>query len=148
VEERPSVEIPIHDGNGQGPDGPHNLESNWFCADDLVRGMAAVMFGPTRRRRHFEELLGWCSFTNQCRLRDGLRELTAFEAGHPGYVVLNKPGWWEPDLANVEMGYVYDVERGAHYVVGMYYHGPMSESEKGMAEASRGLFRWIRSSDF
>lgn len=149
LQPRPAVEIPLHDGNGEGGgQGIHNLESNWWCSDDLVRAMAAIMFGPTRRRRHFEDLVGWCSFTNQCRIREGLRELTAQKSTHPSFVVLNKPGWWEPDLANVEMGYVYDVERSAHYVVGIYFHGTMAQSEPGMREAARELFRWVSTTDF
>jgi hypothetical protein len=140
---RPGVDIPIHDCNGHTD--RHNPESNWYCTDDLVRTMAAVLWGPTRGCRFFNELTTWMGFTNQCRLRDGLRELTASDPSHPAFVILNKPGWWEPDHANVEMGYVYDNQQRRHYLVGLYYHGPFTESERAMPEACLALFKWLRS---
>lgn len=143
---RPAVDIPAHDGNGPGEAHKHNLESNWWCTDDLVRAMAAILFGPTRRTAYFPDLLGWCGCTNQCRLRDGLRKVTAGDPGYPQFVILNKPGWWPDDFANVEMGYVYDVQRDEHYLVGLYYHGTFEASEVEMPMVCRKLFEWLRSS--
>lgn len=155
---RPPADVPFHDGNAgkvwgvRGPRGfsaaqpasTDNVQSNWWCTDDLVRALAAIMFSPTRRTRHFAEVMGWASFTNQNRLRDGLRALTASHPRHPPFVTVNKPGWWPPDGVNVEMGYVYDVEQDRHYLVGMYYQGEFQASAVGMARATRLLFEWLR----
>jgi hypothetical protein len=138
--ERPAAEIPFHDNNVPGS---AEGQSNWWSTNDLVRATYAILFGPTRRTRYFPMLTTWAGMTNQCRVRDGLREVTGGDAGHPGFVILNKPGWWPDDSSNVEMTYVYDMAGESHYLVGMYYHGTLEDSAAGMAEASRRIFRWL-----
>jgi hypothetical protein len=139
---RPAVDVPIHDGNGFDF---HNPESNWACTDDLVRLMAAILFGPTRLRRYFPQLTGWCGMTNQCFPRQGLRQLTALDPAHPGFVILNKPGWWEPDQANVDISYVYDCSSKAHYLLGLYFHGTMQMAESRIPVVTQQLFGLLRS---
>ncbi len=137
ISPRPAVPIPLHDGNGLAI---HNPESNWACTDDLVRIFAAILFGPTRRCRYFRELIGWCGMTNRCHVRQGLRRLTAGHADHPGFVILNKPGWWEPDLANIDLAYIHDCRAGTHYLLAIYFHGTVLQAEQTVPSISYEIF--------
>jgi hypothetical protein len=134
---RPPATIPLHDGNGLAM---HNRESNWACTDDLVRIFAAILFGPTRRSRYFRELTGWLGMTNRCHIRQGLRRLTAEHPDHPGFVILNKPGWWEPDLANIDMAYIYDCHTGSHYLLAVYFHGTVLQADQKVPSVSYEIF--------
>jgi hypothetical protein len=136
--------IPFHDGNGQ-PN--QNVESNWACTDDLVRAMAAILFGPTRNSRYFSDLTGWCGMTNRCHVREGLRKVTAELADHPPFVNLNKPGWWPDDRVNVDFGYIYDVSHSAHYLYAVYYDGTEESARAGIANAAYQIFTSIHSVD-
>jgi hypothetical protein len=137
---RPAPVIPFHDGNGQAN---QNLESNWACTDDLVRAMAAILFGPTRNSRYFSQLTGWCGMTNRCFFRDGLRKITAEASHHPAFVILNKPGWWPDDGVNVDFGYIYDVSQSAHYLYAAYYHGTEESAGAGLSKAALQIFNHI-----
>lgn len=145
---RPAADIPLHDCNGQpggggGEGGGHRPESNWWCTDDLVRAGAAVWFGAEyRNTRYFDQLTTWCGFTNQCRVREGARMLTQEDGG--GWVVLNKPGWWEPDLSNVEVAYAYDAAHGGHYLIGLYWHGKFDQSALEMPKVMKAVLGWAR----
>ncbi len=136
---RPAPDIPLNaDPNPEG-----NPESNWFTTDDLVRCAAAMMMGPTRDRPHFDELCAHLGYTNQGFIRDGLAKLTAQRDDRPAFVTLNKPGWWPGDGANVDLAYVYDVNRREHYLIGLYVQGTLEEAKAVMAEASRAVFAAI-----
>ncbi len=138
---RPPAEIPLNDDDRPAPIG--NPEANWFTTDDLVRVLAATLSGQNRQRTYFAEVAQWLSATDQCFARDGLVKLTGRLAGSPGFVVLNKPGWWPPDGANVDALYVYDVQQGEHYVLGVYVQGTEDDAKKYMSEAAEKLFAAI-----
>jgi hypothetical protein len=141
---RPTAIIPLHDGNHQAN---QNLESNWTCTDDLVRIMAAVLFGPTRHTRYFPSLTGWCGMTNCCHVRTGLRRLTAANVDHPPFVILNKPGWWPADRVNVDFGYVYDLAHDAHYIYAVYCHGTEESAAEAIPAAFQRIFGALHSAD-
>jgi len=141
---RPAVQIPFHDGNLQ-PN--QNLESNWACTDDLVRAMAAILFGPSRNSRYFADLTGWCGMTNRCYFRDGLRKVTAEAVHHPAFVILNKPGWWPDDRVNVDFGYIYDVSRSEHYLYAAYHHGTEESAGPSVSNAASQIFNHIHAAN-
>ncbi len=138
---RPPAEIPLNDDDRPAPVG--NREANWFTSDDLVRMVAATLMGPMRERTYFAEVTQWLSATDQCFARDGLVRLTGRLAGSPGFVVLNKPGWWPGDGANVDALYIYDVQRDEHYLLGVYVQGTEEDAKKYMSEAAEKLFTAI-----
>ena len=133
---RPAADIPLN--TDPNPDG--NPESNWFTTDDFVRCGGATLMGPTRDRTYFPEFTGWLSYTNQCFVRDGLQKVTAKHQDRPAFVILNKPGWWPGDGANVDLAYIHDVARGEDYVLAVYFQGTLEEAEVGIREAAFALF--------
>lgn len=133
---RPAADIPL---NGD-PNPNGNPESNWFTTDDFIRCGAATLMGPTRERTYFPEVAGWLSYTNQCFVRDGLNRVTAEHPDRPAYVILNKPGWWPGDGANVDLAYIHDVQRNNDYLLAIYYQGTLKEAKTGITQAAFALF--------
>ncbi len=119
------------------PDG--NPEANAFTTDDLVRVGAATLMGPTRDAASFGLFTAGLSWTCQAYVRTGLARLTASRPDHPGFVVLNKPGWWPPDGANSELNYIHDVSNDRHFLLGVYCQGTEEEAEAGTAAAAEAV---------
>jgi hypothetical protein len=138
---RPPVNLPPNDtlGNPRTPK-LDNPESNVFTTDDFVRVAAATLMGPTRRSGRFDLLTQGLGWTNQCYVREGLNRLTAERADRPGFVVLNKPGWWPPDGAHSELGYIHDLRRSAHAFLAVYIQGEQDAARRAMGDAARAIF--------
>ncbi|MFN3168202.1 MAG: serine hydrolase [Phycisphaeraceae bacterium] len=136
---RPAVDMPL---NGDpAPGSPR--ESNWFTTDDLIRCGAATLMQAGRGDPGFVFVTDQLAYTNQCYVREGLWRVTAALPSRPGYVSLNKPGWWPPDGANSELCYVYDVQRGGHYLLAVYVQGTNEDARVAMGDAAQAIFTAI-----
>ena len=133
---KPKVDMPLSTDRPP-PDG--NPEANAFTTDDLVRVGAATLMGLTRDAAAFGLFTAGLSWTCQAYVRTGLARLTANLPGHPGFVVLNKPGWWPPDGANSELNYIHDVSNDRHFFLGVYCQDTKKEAESGMAAAAEAI---------
>ena len=137
IDPRPEAQIPLN------PSSSGNRESNYFTTDDFVRVAAATLMGPTRDTRYFQTFTQGLSWTNHCYTREGLARLTAEQAERPGFVVLNKPGWWPPDGETSELCYVYNISRDAHYFLAASLKGPIASARRTLAEAVNTVFRGL-----
>ncbi|BAM03453.1 serine hydrolase [Phycisphaera mikurensis] len=135
-EAKPEVDMPLSTDRPP-PDG--NPEANAFTTDDLVRVGAATLMGPIRDAAAFGLFACGLSWTCQAYVRAGLARLTAGRPDRPGFVVLNKPGWWPPDGANSELNYVHDVAHGRHLFLAVYAQGTEAEAEAGVSAAAEAV---------
>lgn len=140
VPARPAVDLPLN--NDPVPDSPR--ESNWFSCDDFVRCAAATLMGPYRELPLFDALTGWLGYTNQSAIREGLWRVTRQDPRHPGFAVLNKPGWWPGDGANCELTYIYDAQERRHYLLAIYFQGEHDDAMQCMRSAAESFFTAIR----
>ncbi len=139
IAERPAVDIPLNSDPAPGS----KRESNWFTADDFIRCGAATLMAGDRTDPRFVFVTDQLAYTNQCYVREGLWRVTTALPGRPGFVVLNKPGWWPGDGANCELCYIYDVQRGGHYLLAVYVQGTNEQAQAAMSGAAEAIFRQI-----
>lgn len=133
---RPAVDLPLNSDTEPGS----GRESNWFTTDDLVRCAAVTLMAGDRSDPLHVFVTDQLAYTNQCYVREGLWAVTGSRVDRPGYVVLNKPGWWPPDAANSELCYVHDVQRGGHYLLAVYVQGTREQAQSAMSGAAQAIF--------
>ncbi len=133
---RPAFDIPLN----SDPKPGSSRQSNWFTTDDLLRCAAVTLMGMDRDDPNFLFVADQLAYTNQCNIREGLWRVTASRHDRPGFVVLNKPGWWPDDGANCELCYIYDVQRDDHYLLAIYVQGTQEEARDAMRSAAQAIF--------